>query len=200
MSKNSRPAEKISPLEIPIEGVTPSAILAKLYRLALNGYGIEINRFNYLLEQFLTSHRQIGSALRDRSSDRGNLRKELLKDNMTFKSLCKGLDLITVRKVEIILNMVDAKRQKRSVRQVINFGELLPEAYEDGPTEPCHLIQPRKEKPMLETNQGLMLPVPTLNEKLTAIVKEKKPTDPQQAPVNLIIKPTLKAKRVGLRK
>ena len=57
MSKNSRPAEKISPLEIPIEGVTPSAILAKLYRLALNGYGIEINRFNYLLEQFLVTEK-----------------------------------------------------------------------------------------------------------------------------------------------
>lgn len=199
MSKSSRPAEKISPLEIPIEGATPSATLAKLYRQALSSYDIKINKFNHLLEQFLTAHRQMGSALRDRSSDRGNLRKELLKDNMTFKSLCKGLNLITVRKVEIILNMVDAGNEKRSIRQVINFGELPTEAYEDGPTETCHLIQPRKEKHMPDKTEGLLLPVPTLKEKMANIAAQRKPADQQPTQVPLVIKPTLKPKRVGLR-
>jgi hypothetical protein len=200
VSRTTRPAEKISPLDIPIQGANPSATLAKLYRQALAAYNIEISSFNQLLERFLTRRRIAGGVSRDRSSDRGNLRKELLKDNMTFKSLCKGLDLITIRKVEIVINMVDANKKKRSVRQVINFGELPVEAYDDEPQNVVHLIQPRKDKLMPQENEGLIIPMPNIAAATSRLAQAKKETEKQLPPPVLVIKPTLRPKRVGLRK
>lgn len=81
-------------------------ILASLYQNILISLNINATRFNILMEQYLSDKRNgVSDNIRDRSVDRGNARKELLKPYMTWKVFCKGLRFINVRSFEITVRL-----------------------------------------------------------------------------------------------
>ena len=80
------------------------SILAALYRNILKKLGIENMAFDKLMECFLRDPRNgIPANIKERSSARGNLRKELLRDYMTWKVFCKGLRFINVPRFSITI-------------------------------------------------------------------------------------------------
>ncbi len=79
------------------------SILGGLYRNILSTLGLEnMMKFNTLMENFLRDPRNgIPANIKDRSSARGNLKKELLRNHMTWKVFCKGLRFLNVPRFEI---------------------------------------------------------------------------------------------------
>ena len=87
MSQESKKGGKIVPVNKDVELMSVDNIIAKLFRKILFDLGAnDYTRFSSLLEIYV---RNYGSTdfenLKDRSSERNNLRKELLKDRITFK-------------------------------------------------------------------------------------------------------------------
>lgn len=89
---------------------TSGAILASLFRIIMHDIGINHEKFNYLMLRYLDDPRNhIPRNIRDRSTVRGNLKKQLLKNTMTWKVFCKGMMFLNVRALELnlILGHID---------------------------------------------------------------------------------------------
>lgn len=80
------------------------SILASLFRTILFDLGITPNRFNSLLERYIITA-NIPKNIKEISSLRGNLKKELLKTTMTWKVFIKGLVFLSVKKIDISIRL-----------------------------------------------------------------------------------------------
>lgn len=84
---------------------TSGVILASLFRIIMHEIGINNEKFNYLMLRYLDDPRNhIPRNIRERSTVRGNLKKQLLKNTMTWKVFCKGMVFLNVK--ELDLNLV----------------------------------------------------------------------------------------------
>lgn len=83
------------------------SILASLFRTILSELGINWARFNVLLERYVV-RANIPLNVKEISSVRGNLKKELLKSVMSWKVFIKGLMFLNVRKFEITVRLYHA--------------------------------------------------------------------------------------------
>lgn len=92
--------------QVPTTGGT-DGILANLFKNILNELRITAgrgSRWEDLMRTFLGDRRNgVRQNDRDRSSARGNLAKELLKDKMSWKVFCKGMRFIGLIRFELTI-------------------------------------------------------------------------------------------------
>jgi hypothetical protein len=89
----------------PVIKTGPSdSVLASLFRTILMDLGITAIRFEKLLDKYIIQAK-LPNNIKDASSQRGNLRKELLKTTMTWKVFIKGLMFLNVIKFDISVKL-----------------------------------------------------------------------------------------------
>ena len=97
---------------------TSGVILASLFRTIMHEMGINNEKFNYLMLRYLDDPRNhVPRNIRDRSTVRGNLKKQLLKTTMTWKVFCKGLMFLNIRTLD--LNLILEHTDKESQHHLV---------------------------------------------------------------------------------
>ena len=82
-------------------------ILSKLFVNVCRNNGLTFDKFNKRMEEYLRDKRNaISPNIRERSSKRGNLRKELSKPNMSFKLFCKGFRFLGYKGFDLTVSGV----------------------------------------------------------------------------------------------
>ena len=87
-----------------IKSGTSDSILASIFRNILMDLGITATRFDKLLARYI-SNSLIPVNIKESSSRRGNLKKELMKSSMSWKVFIKGLVFLNVKKFEISIRI-----------------------------------------------------------------------------------------------
>lgn len=136
---SERNLERNKQLQIGGEVKTAStdSILASLYQNILDiCLGRSIQKFNHLMEDFLADVRNnIPQNIKERSSARGNLRKELLRPVMTWKVFCKGLRFLKVKRFSVIIRLYHANGSTTDHERHIQLGDFDDNANTQGPTK-----------------------------------------------------------------
>ena len=106
------------------------SILSKAFTDILSivaNMGEDINdAFNRKMELFLSDIRNsIPQNTKDRSSARGNLRKELCKPNMSWKVFCKGLRFLGVCKFDLTFRLHDENNKVIEYTLGVNMGKPI---------------------------------------------------------------------------
>lgn len=103
----------ITNIEVPITTGDSQSILANLFRKILSSNDVRSDRFNSLLERYIT-RANIPSNIKEVSSVRGNLKKELTKTSMSWKVFIKGIKFLGVKRFDLIirLHMFDGSIQE----------------------------------------------------------------------------------------
>lgn len=83
---------------------TSDSILASLFRTILFDLGITATRFNILVEKYIIKA-AIPKNVKDISTQRGNLKKELLKSTLTWKVFIKAMVFLNVMKIDIRIRL-----------------------------------------------------------------------------------------------
>lgn len=138
MFKRNREREKLRTATNELGTGSSDSILAALYQRILIDLGIGTSKFTNSMEKFLSDPRNgYPQNIKERSSARGNLRKELFKVVMTWKVFCKGIRFleITKFKVSVELHHPDGRITIHSSKPIIL------EDYPDG-IPPKHTKQP----------------------------------------------------------
>jgi hypothetical protein len=87
----------------PLNSGGADSVLASLFRSILLDLGINWGRFDALLSEYVGRNLQT-EGNKDKSSQRGNLKRELLGDSVTWKVFCKGLKFLHVWKFQITIH------------------------------------------------------------------------------------------------
>lgn len=91
---------KTRPLEAPIRSGNADAILAKLIRITMYDLGIyEEDRYNALMSRYIQRARFLPNADKVEAM-RVGLSKELLKENITWKTLIRGYEFLAAEQVD----------------------------------------------------------------------------------------------------
>lgn len=104
------------------------SILANMFVNIMTDTGINFEKWDSLVNRYIRDPRNsIPNNDRDRSSERGNLRKELLKDKMTWKVFCKGMRLLNFPRFDLTLTIYhnDIKKTVSDHTLKINLGEAI---------------------------------------------------------------------------
>lgn len=80
-----------------------SGVLSKLFQNILADIGMKDNRWNYLIGECAKKEVSHQDNRRDLASIRGNLNKEFLRPQMTWKVFCKGMMFLRVRRFKLII-------------------------------------------------------------------------------------------------
>lgn len=113
---------------------TSGAILTRLFR-AVQHYVIPFYGTNQktgsmyykLMDDFLSDSRNcIGQNKKDRSQHRGNLAKELQREEMSWKVFTKGLRFLGVKKFEIKITAFHSDNTISEHTDIVNLGERVP--------------------------------------------------------------------------
>ena len=93
-------------------------------------------RFNRLMEDFLSDVRNnIPQNIKEKSSARGNLRKELLRPVMTWKVFCKGLRFLKIKRFTIIVQLHHANGITTEHKKEVQLADIDVNADVVGPTK-----------------------------------------------------------------
>lgn len=93
-------------IEQPIRSGSPDSTLASMFRLILSNYGIGNDRFNAILERYII-RANIPRNIKEISSVRGNLKKELTKTAMSWRVFIKGLKFLGVERFDLVIRLYD---------------------------------------------------------------------------------------------
>jgi len=99
MSKDTRPFDDI------ITTGTSDSVLASLYRSILHDLQIKLYRFDQLLVNYVAVMHRSATNIKDRTSVKSNLYKELLKSKITFKVFMKGLRVLNIKKFDLVVRL-----------------------------------------------------------------------------------------------
>ena len=92
MLKRNLERDKLLEIGEPVRTGSTDSILANLFQQILKLCGVETMTFNRLMNDYLNDIRNnIPQNVKEKSSARGNLRKALLRQTMTWKVFCQGL-------------------------------------------------------------------------------------------------------------
>ena len=117
---------EVAPYEQEIRSGTPNSILASLYRQILQDLGIDGVKFNYLMAKYIQAA-NIPNNTVEVASTRGNLKRELMKLAMSWKTLVKGILALKVRKFDITITLHHAKGTVTSHSKTVTLDVDLPE-------------------------------------------------------------------------
>ncbi len=92
------------PLAEPIKSGTADSVLSGLYRKILFDLNIDFTRFNHLTEQYII-RAGLARHAKETTSVRGNLKKELLHDRMSWKVFIKGLNFLRIVRFDITIRL-----------------------------------------------------------------------------------------------
>jgi hypothetical protein len=81
---------------------------------------------------YLNTRSDLMQRIKERSSARGNLKKELDRETMTWKVFLRGLEIIGARKLKIHLTLTDSQGQDKTYEKTVIF----PTAYKTDLTPP----------------------------------------------------------------
>ena len=84
----------------PIKTGSAESVLASLFRSIMVDLHINAFKFNNLINDYILEQIRVGKN-DDRSSAKGNLKRELLSDKISWKVFCKGLRFLNIWKFEI---------------------------------------------------------------------------------------------------
>ena len=161
-----------------ISTANTDSVLAALFQRVMFELGINDQKFHLLLEKYLTNPRNgIPQNITDKSSARGNLRKELLRRVMSWKVFIKGLKFLNIRKckLSITLTHVNGSETIHAIDINLNTMEL-----EEVPPPPKDVIVKPVDAPTQRPNT--ILPNFDANPSLTLpVVKNKPPLSAYQA-------------------
>lgn len=112
------------------------SILASFFRDIRRGISFQTYARN--IEMYLNTRVDLVHRIKERSSARGNLKKELDRDTMTWKVFLRGLEIIGARKLKIQLTLTDSQGQEKSYEKLVVF----PSSYKTDltPPEPAVII------------------------------------------------------------
>lgn len=111
-----------------------SSILTRLFRsvqhYVIQPYGTNQKtgpKWYKLMDDYLSDSRNcIGQNKRDRSQHRGNLIKELSRDEMSWKVFTKGLRFLSVVKFEITITAHHSDNTISEHKEIVNLGTRVP--------------------------------------------------------------------------
>ena len=106
-TRSTRPGQQTVPYGVPITSGPISSILAALYRIILTSNGIDQSQFFGCIENYIRKNKAALN-IREISSFRSNLIKELMRSTMSWKVFNKGLCLIGVVRYSITINYQSA--------------------------------------------------------------------------------------------
>lgn len=87
------------------------SILAALYRKILDDIHLrDVSAFENLLVKYINKTYRNISNLKEQTSVKSNVRKELLKTKMSLKVFVKGLRVLNVRRFELLIRIEHANR------------------------------------------------------------------------------------------
>lgn len=92
------------PYETEIRSGTPNSILASLYRQILHDQGIDGAKFLYLMAKYMRVA-NIPANTVEVASVRGNLKRELMKAVMSWKTFIKGIMVLNIRRFDITISL-----------------------------------------------------------------------------------------------
>lgn len=115
------------PLAEPITGGSPDSVLSSLYRKILLDLGIDLVCFNRLTDQYISSS-GLARYAKETTSVRGNIKKELLYDKMSWKVFLKGLTFLKIVKFDISVKLY---HQNKKVTEHTRSVELYKENTDD---------------------------------------------------------------------
>jgi hypothetical protein len=119
MKKN---AEKYLP-EINSGGT--DSILASMFRSMIESLGINHNRQHHLMNMWLNDPKNgIPRNIKDQSSARGNLQKELFKTKMSWKVFCKGLRFLNIVRFELVIRAHHSGGKITEHTKAVNLGNM----------------------------------------------------------------------------
>lgn len=88
------------------------AILSALYRRILQDINLDsVSTFENLLAKYVLKNYKNTTSIKEQSALRAAMRKELLKNKMTFKVFVKGLRVLNVRRFKITIELEHANRK-----------------------------------------------------------------------------------------
>lgn len=125
--------EKINPTNIRSGG--SASVLTKMFFTIMSNMAINETRWNHLMTNYiLDKNNCIPSNTKDQSSARGNLSKELLKSQQTWKVFCKALRFLNIVKFEFIIRAHHPNGKVTESMVPVSFGDMVYES-EDHPDE-----------------------------------------------------------------
>jgi hypothetical protein len=94
-------------IETEIQPRTSSGILSSLYKSILHTLNITPTKFAYLMEKHMNdpSNKLDLSNRVKMTTYRGNIKKNLLSDKMTWKFFCMGIRFLQIPKFEIVIRL-----------------------------------------------------------------------------------------------
>jgi hypothetical protein len=101
MANKGMKKKSFSYAQLPKQGDV-DVVLAFLFQKILQVHCSNHQRFDYLMLRYLADEKNhFPQNIRDKTSIRGNLRKELLKTTMSWKVFCKGLCFLEIHSINI---------------------------------------------------------------------------------------------------
>lgn len=111
------------------DGNKPPTELSVFFPEIMSSLGVDVATFNRLLTSFMKRHR-IDPSRSQRAYARGNLKKELLQQRLSWASMIKGLDFLTVPKFDIKITLEFENRSKK-IRRSEHFSKFILNDIED---------------------------------------------------------------------
>lgn len=98
-NKNNDVNDLVAP---PIKTGNAESVLASLFRSIMIDLNITVFKFNDLLNQFIVDPSKATKGMeKDPSSAKGNIKRELLAEVISWKVFCKGIRFLNIWKFEI---------------------------------------------------------------------------------------------------
>lgn len=92
------------PIAEPLHTGTSDSVLSSLYRKILLDLNVDVTRFNYLIDQYIKAA-GLARYAKETTSVRGNIKKELLHNKMSWKVFIKGLNFLRVDRFDITIRL-----------------------------------------------------------------------------------------------
>lgn len=158
-------------LEDPKQSINETThTLARLWRVILNDAGVQPHIWDWLMREYLNNpHYSQARTSKDRSSERGNLNRELSKPELTWNTFMKGLALLNPVRVKFIVEITWKEGEQptqHSVTRMIRMNDPKGSAVAPGNRSPLELwrnpelANPKSSNVMDISNTPMGLPDP----------------------------------------
>lgn len=99
-----------------------TGVLAKLWRLILSDLKIGPMAYEQLMQKYLRRKRNTTTTPTKRISDKGNINKNVFKDNITLDLFLKAMDVIGVTNIKFTVEIEREGHEKKSSHSITISG------------------------------------------------------------------------------
>jgi hypothetical protein len=111
------------------------SILASMYRALLWVANIPLHSFEKMLVRYIQRTYREASNVKDRTSLKASLYKELMADRITWRVFVKGMRVLNVTRFEITIKAFDPTNKVVEVSKMINLQEEILDDEESSDSE-----------------------------------------------------------------